>query len=152
MNSFFGLFTSILQFLKKKSEVSEKCLKRLLELERQARSLAKQRSITHRHSEIDRYALENIRKVIEDLIIDTKHLFINSPALQEKLSRSLKILRQLDCNEGATDTPSFIAIDLLLLWGFTDEKPITFQTIDEAKQFLNSSMLRRAWMRVTRQA
>ena len=141
-----------LGFLNKKCEASEKCLKTLLELERQARLLAKQLRITHRRPETDRDLLENIRKVVEELIAEVNFLSITSPVLQEKLLTSLNILRRLDCNDGAVDYPCFIATGFLILWGFEGENPVTFPTIEAAKQFLNSSIKRRIWMRVTRQS
>jgi hypothetical protein len=149
--SFWDLF-QFFCFLTRKCEASEKCLERLSELERQARRLAKQLRTPHRHPEIDRDALENIEKIIEELFVKAGRLRIKSPVLQEKLSTSLKILRRLDCNESAADDPSFIATDFLNSWGITDEKPITFQAVEAAKQFLSGSIVRRLWMRMTRQS
>jgi len=121
------------------------CRKKLLDLKNELKELALQLRIPQRRYTADINKIKKIQSIIRKIEVDHADFFLKIPGLRQLIDESEKIIGKA-IND--SNNPSFIAVDLLGLWGIGFGKNYDAKKINELRRFVDSYLTKRIYRRL----
>lgn len=124
------------------------CRQLLLDFKQQLENLRVAQKNSSRDLNSDYEMLMQIKIMFENLHVACVGLLGGKNRIQPLIDKSLEIIRCCEKNSNnAADSPCFIAVDLLQVWGVSDYVPFKKSKLYQIQKFLNKSLLARlaAW-------